>query len=49
MSIRSQIAADYGNEIKLDWEKELRTAYIQRDWNKIKALLEKIEKFFFSE
>jgi len=49
MSISSQIAADYSNKIKKDWEKSLEVAYRMKDWNRINILLRKMKKFYFSE
>ena len=49
MSISSQIAADYGNRIKKEWQDELELAYESRDWEKVKTILDKMKEFYFSE
>lgn len=49
MSISSAIAAEYGNQVKAEWEKELRAAYEEKDWDKVKDFLQTMERFYFSE
>ena len=49
MSISSEIAAQYGNKIKNEWETSLETAYRMKDWNRVASLLKKMKKFYFSE
>jgi len=49
MSISSAIAAEYGNRVKEDWQKELKIAFNTRSWKRVWILYKKLEKYRFSE
>lgn len=49
MSIFSSIHADIANEKKVKWVKELDEAVKEKDWKKVKKVLRKMQRFYFSE
>lgn len=49
MSISSSSYASYSESVRVKWAKELRDAYILRDWAAVEALLTKLETPTFSE
>ena len=49
MSIASAIAAEYGEQIRKEWVVKLNSAYKERNWDAVPALLREMREFHFSE
>ena len=49
MSIASSIAADYGEAKRKEWLAKLEAAETAKDWDAVKALIEELRRFYFSE
>ena len=49
MSISSAIAAEYGEQKRKEWVAKLNSAYKERNWEAVHALLKEMRKFYFSE
>lgn len=49
MSISSSIAAEIGEAKRKEWVKKLDAAYNEKNWVLVKALLNQMRRFYFSE
>ncbi len=47
MSIASDIAAEHSESKRKEWLAKLEVAYAEKDWGKVKLLIEEIQRFYF--
>ena len=49
MSLASAVAAEFGEKKRLEWVSKIEVALAEKNWDKLKTVLEEMKKFYFSE